>query len=250
MRNKFSILLIIFTLTNIFLFSENIYFFTRTTFAISQFWEGDTTGDPDLNSPAPVARKYFSNFLTGSFGAGVEMVIWDNGKKRGSRIFAKAGIDVLFAGPTYLGYYNYDPNKALSNDQLKSVNLNGGLLYTGFDLDLFIGGSFPKTDLLWGLGSMFYFMFPSYGQNYNVSSFSERFNFYAAPALLIAYDIFIPNTNLKITPQLRTGFTCLPLIPNDMMKNETDGYKQKEMYSGFYIDLSVSFSFYAIQWKK
>jgi len=67
----------------------------------------------------------------------------------------------------------------------------------------------------------------------------------------LAYDIFIPNTKFKITPQIRTGITCNPLIPNDLVGG-MDQYDltKTEMYSGFYVDISVAFSFYSVQWKK
>jgi len=136
---------------------------------------------------------------------------------------------------------------------LTSSPLNGGAFYTGFDMDLCVGGSFPKTNLLWGFGCMFYFTFPGYSPLIPVYKFdpTERFAFYAAPFISLAYDIFIPDTGFKITPQIRTGITCNPLIPNDLVggMNQYDLAKT-EMYSGFYVDISVAFSFYSFQWKK
>lgn len=246
-------------------FGENIYFFARNNFTISQFWSGDTTADTSLEKTSGVDRvyrKYFSNFLSGSFGVGVEMVIWDNGKKRGSRVYAKSCLDVIFSAPTYAGFANHDPDKKINDYKFSD---NGDLVtnsaYVGFGIDAFIGGSFPMTDLIWGLGSAFNFLFPTNPNSYKNSVYSLTgtfipMNFYAAPSLLIGYDIFIPNTNFKITPQMRTGFTCLPLIPKDLMSdyslrdNGGNLYKVKEYYSGFYIDFSVAFSFYSIQWKK
>ncbi len=260
----FFILLFSFILTTN-LYSENIYLFTRNSFSISQFWAGDTTGDTNLekmDANDRVHRKFFSNFLSGSFGVGIEMVIWDNGKKRGSRVYAKSSLDMIFSGPTYASFVNHDPQKNINDYNLTNGgDLINNSLYIGFGFDAFIGGSFPLTDIIWGLGSSFNFLFPTNPQAYKNNTYSMTgtyipMNFYAAPALLIGYDIFIPNTNFKITPQLRTGFTCLPLIPKDLMSDDSlkdplgKEFKTKELYSGFYIDFSVSFSFYAIQWKK
>lgn len=227
--------------------SENIYLFSRLTFANSQFWEKNVLTDSSDN--VVKARRVFSNFFTGSIGAGVEMVIWDNGIKRGSRIYFKSGFDVLFSGPSFFGVMEGDSPMGT----LTPSPLNGGAFYAGFDMDLYVGGTFPKTDLLWGFGSMFYFTFPGYSPLISVDKFdsTERFAFYAAPFISLAYDIFIPNTKFKITPQIRTGITCNPLIPNDLVGG-MDQYDltKTEMYSGFYVDISVAFSFYSVQWKK
>ncbi len=246
MNKKLFVLFLLFMILS-FSFSENIYFFTRSTFAISQFWEKNNKYDNNGNLTD--SRRVFANFLTGSLGAGVEMVIWDIGKKRGSRIYFKGGLDLLFMGPTYFGIIEEDNGIGAVIEK----SLNGGAFYTGFDFDLFVGGTFPKTDLLWGFGAIFHFTFPAYAPNIAVENFksNERFAFYAAPSLLLGYDIFIPHTNFKITPQLRVGLTCLPLIPDDLI-GDMDNYKldKTDMYSGLYIDLSLAFSFYAIQWKK
>jgi len=245
MKKKLTIVVLLF-LTEI-IFSENIYFFTRTTFADSQFWEKNNKYNS--NGDLIDSRRVFANFLTGSIGAGVEMVIWDIGKKRGSRIYFKGGIDVLFMGPTYFGIIEEDNGIGSIIDR----SLNGGAFYTGFDFDLFVGGTFPKTDLLWGFGSIFHFTFPAYSPVIGVENFKsgERFAFYAAPSLLLGYDIFIPYNNFKITPQIRVGLTCLPLIPDDLIGDMNNYNLDKtDMYSGLYIDFSVAFSFYAIQWKK
>ena len=228
------------------IFAEDIFLNVRTTFAISQFWEYDaiTNDDTVVNDQA---RRKFSNFLTGSIGAGMEMVIWDNGRKRGSRLYFKGGLDLCFAGPTYFGQM-LGTNTAAA---MEAVAMKGGIFYTGLDMDIYIGGSFPKTDLLWGIGSMFYFMFPAHSPEIAVSDFAanEKFAFYAAPSILLAYDIFIPNTKFKITPQLRTGITCNPIIPDNFFADGKD-YNTNELYSGFYIDISVAFSFFAVRWKK
>ena len=228
------------------LFAEDIFLHTRSTFAISQFWEYDAIKDGDSVVDGQARRK-FSNFLTGSIGLGMEMVIWDNGRKRGSRLYFKGGMDVVFAGPTYFGQMLGTNTSAA----MEAVAMKGGIFYTGLDMDIYIGGSFPKTDLLWGIGSLFYFMFPTYSPEIPVSDFAahEKFAFYAAPSLLLAYDIFIPNTKFKITPQLRTGITCYPLLPDDFFA-DGKSYNTNEMYSGFYIDISVAFSFFAVKWKK
>ncbi|MCK4796639.1 MAG: hypothetical protein KAT05_04615, partial [Spirochaetes bacterium] len=92
---KISLLLIIFALfiINNNLFSKNIYLFSRTTFSNSQFWEKQVNKNDSDNY-----RRIFSNYFTGSAGIGIEMIIWDIGKKRGSRLFFKGGVDLIFAG--------------------------------------------------------------------------------------------------------------------------------------------------------
>lgn len=255
-----------FVFININISAENIYLFTRGGFTISQFWEGDTTGDTNLEEDDHedlVHRKYFSNFLSGTFGIGVEMVIWDNGKKRGSRLFVKSCIDLILSGPTYASYVDHNPDKAINDYTFsESGHLTKSSLYAGFGFDVYIGGTFPKTDIIWGIGSGFNFLFPTNSDVYKNKNWFKNYYyegftpFYASPSLLIGYDITIPNTNYKITPQLRTGITCLPLIPKDIMTDSSrkdsagNDFKTRESYSGFYIDLSVAFSFYAIQWKK
>ncbi len=244
--NKRLAIIVICTFCVVSLFAEDIFLNTRTTFAISQFWEYDAITD-DGTVVNNQARRKFSNFLTGSIGAGMEMVIWDNGRKRGSRLYFKGGMDLVFAGPTYFGQMLGTNTMAPMED----VPMQGSIFYTGLDMDIYIGGSFPKTDLLWGVGSLFYFMFPSYSPEIPVADFAshEKFAFYATPSLLLAYDIFIPHTKFKITPQLRTGITCYPLLPDDFFADGKD-YNTNEMYSGFYIDISVAFSFFAVRWKK
>ncbi len=257
MKLKFVIL---FSVCSTLLFSENIYLFTRSTFSVSQFWAGyldDSSSfnwwDIDaFNNTTPVTRKFFSNFLTGSVGTGMEMVIWDNGRERGSRIYFKGGLDLAFAGPTYIGYFNYDANQVINDEPMTDIDIKDSVFYMGLSMDIFIGGTFPKTDLFWGLGAIFNFMFPTGSTSFNIMSWDsyDRFAFYVTPALVLGYDIFIPYTNFKITPQIRAGFTCMPIIPRGMLGGAADGYYMKELYSGFYVDVSVAFSFKSFQWKK
>jgi|GEM_PF-1285961 len=228
---------------NSFINSENIYFSTRGTFANSQFWEREKESHHTLNS-----RKVFTNFFSGSFGFGMEMEIWDFGIKRGSRIFWKTGIDVVFSGISYAAAYEDDEGYPYTSE----LNINGGCFYTGIAWDIFIGGTFPKTNLIWGFGAIWTFLFPVYSPNIPVSSFNERWHFYATPTFLLGYDIFIANRRFKLTPQMRVGFTCNPLIPHDVvdMEGPDNKYFPAEMYSGLYVDFSISFSFYSIEWKK
>lgn len=235
-----------------FLYSEDINFFTRSTFSNSQFWESQSYQDnPDYE------RNVFTNFFSGSVGFGMEFIIWDIGKTRGSRIFFKTGIDIVFSGISYAGAYSdYDPNDAdhkfNKDHNMTSLNINGGAFYSGLDWDFFVGGTFPKTDLLWGFGCIWNMLFPAYSPIYNVNSFVENYQFYAVPAVLIGYDIVIPKTKLKITPQIRAGFTCNPIIPADLIRDMSihgGSYIKHVMYSGPYIDFSVAFSFASIKWK-
>jgi hypothetical protein len=246
MKLKYIFIILLF-FTGISLYSENIYFYTKTNFAISQFWEGFSSNE---NGNKIIDRKFFSNFLTGSIGMGMEMVIWDMGVKRGSRLYFKTGIDMLFSGPTYIGYYNENT----SNGSLYQANMHGSAFFMGMDMDFFFGGTFPKTDLLWGFGSIFNFMFPVYSPY--TTSFNTKFYFYATPSILLGYDIAIPDTKFKITPQIRAGITCVPVMPSEII-SETAGYEQgyghvltTGFYSGFYIDFSVAFSFWNVTWKK
>jgi hypothetical protein len=237
----FTILFLLFTATLIY--SEDINFFTRSTFSNSQFWESQSfNDDPNFE------RNVFTNFFSGSTGFGMEFIIWDNGKARGSRIFFKTGLDLLFSGFSYAGAYdvvNVDHGMA-------SLNINGGAFYSGLDWDFFVGGTFPRTDLIWGFGCIWNFMFPSYSPVYNVNSFVENYQFYAVPAVLLGYDIIIPKTKFKITPQIRAGFTCNSVTPGDLIRDMgTHGgsYIKHVMYSGPYIDFSVAFSFASVKWK-
>ncbi len=227
-----------------FIFSEDINFFTRTTFSNSQFWERQVNQYDDDDS-----RKVFSNFFSGSIGAGLEFIIWDIGITKGSRLFFKHGIDLVFSGISYAGAY--DDQSA--NFTMYALDIDGGALFVGIDWDFYIGGTFPKTDLIWGLGCMWNFLFPSYSPNNEVSGFFEKWHFYAVPSIFLGYDIHIPNTKFKITPQLKVGFTCNPLIPDDLigdMATVGGDYKQTELYSGPYFDFSVAFTFASVQWKK
>ena len=257
MRLKFVIL---FSICSTLLFSENIYLFGRSTFAISQFWAGYLDSSERFNwwdisvfeDTTPVTRKFFSNFLIASIGSGMEMIIWDNGKDRGSRIYFKGGLDLTFGGPSYIGYFNHNPKEIVNKDPMKDIDIKNSVFYLGISLDYFVGGTFPKTDLFWGLGVIFNFMFPAGSTSFFISSWDsyDRFAFHVTPALAIGYDIFIPYTPFKITPQLRTGFTCMPIIPRGMSGDAVDGYYMKELYSGFFMDLSVAFSFKYFKWKK
>lgn len=236
-------------------FAENIYFSTRAAFSDSQFWERHENTEHSATDPV-TARKIFSNFFSGSIGLGMEMIIWDIGKKRGSRIFFKTGIDMVFSGISTVAYYNENED----NPETQLLDIEGGAFYMGLDWDIFIGGSIPKTDLIWGFGCIFTFLFPTYAPAHNVQTFREYYLFYAAPTILFGYDIFIPMTDFKITPQMRVGFTCNPLIPDDLLQDTTltggkfespsyGGTDGAGMYSGLYIDLSVAFSFFSIEWK-
>jgi hypothetical protein len=229
-------------------FAENVYFSTRVSFSNSQFWEQQT----DMNNSKNI-RKMFSNYFSGNVGMQVEMVIWDIGKKRGSRIFFKGGTDLIFSGLSFIGGYK-------QNDiahTFYQYNMNGGAFYLGLGWDIFIGGTFPKTDLVWGFGCLFNFLFPSYSPTIAVSSFTQKYAFYAVPCIMLGYDIFIPNTKFKLTPQMRVGFTCNPLIPYDLLATRdyrdmyvVGGiYKPTAQYSGLYIDMSLAFSFITIKWK-
>ncbi len=243
-KNKLLIVILSFIIASTFnqnIYSENIYFYTKTTFADSQFWERAISkyGDTSL--------KVFSNFLSGTMGLGIEMVIWDIGIKRGSRIYFKGGVDLVFAGLSYVGAYAND-NKF--NVSMYPLNINGGAFFTGVDWDLFVGGTFPKTNLIWGFGCIWTFLFPSYSPKYNVIDLYQKFYFYATPAVLFGYDIIIPKSNFKITPQIRAGFTCNPVIPHELIRELRYNYSVQEKYSGFYVDFSLAFSFAQIKWKE
>ncbi|MCG8572893.1 MAG: hypothetical protein MJB14_22400, partial [Spirochaetes bacterium] len=204
--------------------AEDIKFHVRTSIANAQFWQrfcytdNETTIDNDM--------KIFSNNLMGNFGIGMEWILFDVGKKRGSRMFIKSGIDFIFTmSPTYVGKTNgYSTWDETAKDGMKNLGLAGDINYLGFDMDLFFGGTFPKTDLIWSFGAIFNFVFPVYSENVPISSLKsyERFRFFATPCISIGYDIHIPNTNFKITPQIRTGITCLPVIPHSLINNIDD----------------------------
>lgn len=261
MRKK--LLLLCFIIGNLLyiqtLFAENIYFSARTTFSNSQFWEKNGINtDNDYNGQrADYERKIFSNFFSGSLGLGIEMIIWDNGKKRGSRIFFKSGIDFVFSGIHTVASYD----DGVFPVTMKQHDINGGAFYVGTDWDIYLGGTLPKTDFIWGFGCMFTFLFPAYSPHANVLDFFQKYAFYATPSIIFGYDYFIPNTNFKITPQARIGFTCSSVIPYDLLDDVTLGNTQKayipagytegepEMYSGLYIDISVAFSFLSVEWK-
>ncbi|MBN2546638.1 MAG: hypothetical protein JXB50_12630 [Spirochaetes bacterium] len=239
------------------IFPENLYLGIRGTFANAQFWELQQRSYPLKY------RNVYSNFFSGSVGFQVDFTIWDIGKKRGSRIFFKNGIDYVLSGLNFIGAYNVAATKYTTDSDAETGNAPGvmyalyddGALYTGLSMDTFIGGTFPLTDLNWGFGCIFNFMFPVYSPANSVTNFTEKFHFYAVPSILLAYDIFLPNNNFKITPQLRAGFTCLPMIPNDLLNDtvntkDNNSYVQSLYFSGFYADISVAFSFHSIQWKK
>jgi len=262
MKNKL-IFIILFSIIGVFsMFSEDINFFARSNFSVMQFWEKDASNDSDAGG----VRNYSSTYLSGSFGVGMEMIIWDMGKKRGSRIFFKTCLDMLFSGPVYVNYYT-----SSEQDMTKiHTDYNGGASYIGTGIDFILGGTFPKTDLIWGIGSGFNFIFPLYSSYKSTLNFNQKFVFYATPSIMIGYDFFVPNTKFKITPQLRTGITCVPFyndyysssgdqsfimsmasrdtINDDFFNKVSNKYSQTN--SGIYIDLSVAFSFYSVQWRK
>lgn len=248
-KSLFFCIFICILISSNFIFSEDINFFTRTAFSNSQFWERQVDQFDEDDS-----RKVFSNFFSGSFGAGLEFIIWDIGVSKGSRLFFKTGVDVVFSGISFIGAYN-DQSDNVRMYSLYTINSNSnrGLFLTGLDWDFYIGGTFPKTDLIWGLGCMWVFLFPVYSPEYDTANFIEKWHFYAVPSLLIGYDFRIKNTKFKITPQLKAGFTCNPLIPDDLLRDmATVGgdYKQTELYSGAYFECSVAFTFASVQWKK
>ncbi len=256
------IITIILMISGTKIFSESFYFYGTSSFGMHQYWELQLEKDP-TGKQTGEKRRFFSNFLSGSFGLGLEMVIWDMGVKRGSRIYFKSGINMIFMAPNYLGYLPaLDPANPSSTSTMNGVNLNGGAFYTGFNLDFIFGGSFPKTDLIWGLGVVLNFTFPSYsGISLRPNYIHEEFAFFAEPFISIGYDFNIPDTKMKITPQLRTGFTCVPLIPDfllsDMNKNGSVNYYSTEysanefgQYSGLFVEVSVAITFMSIEWRK
>lgn len=234
--------LVIFLLMSVSLFSEDIFLFSRASFINAQFWERQVAKDDSSESD----RKVMSNYTGGSVGAGMEFVIWDLGKKRGSRLFFISGVDVAFLGLNYLGHI---PD-TLTYNPMKTVSIKGGASSVGVDFDFFLGGTFPRTDLKWGVGSNFYFMFSSYSSV--ALSESEKFSFFTTPSVFIAYDFFIKNTELKITPMLKTGITCVPMIPYDYFDNMNhyEASAAENWYSGIFVELSVSVAFKSFRWKK
>ncbi len=239
---KILLMLIIYTGVLQAVQSEELYFFTRMSGFNAQFWERQ-----DSDSRSFDDRKIFSNFTGGSFGAGMEFVLWDMGVTRGSRLFLRYGIDMTFLAPNYLGI----TNDGMSYSSVEQVSLGNGAFYMGLSNDFYIGGTLPKTNFIWGLGTKFFFVYPVYTGGVTFDR-DEQFAFFAAPSLLLGYDIMIPNTYYKITPGLKVGFTCDPLIPNayfpDMGKY--DGSAAENWYSGLYVELSVSVSVFGIKWKK
>lgn len=218
------------------IFSENIYLSAKATFATAQFWELNIPND-DSDSEE---RKLMSNFLIGSFGIGFEMVILDMTKRRGSRLSVRSNIEMVFSGPVFIGE---TPN-TIKYNELESKSLGNGAFYYGLNLDSFFGGTFPKTDLFWGIGSIFYFTFPVYN--------AKELGIYAVPSLLIGYDIEIGD--FRISPQSRFGITTIPLIPDSLVDDSNEYVSStttpENWYSGFYADFSVAFSFKKYQWKK
>jgi hypothetical protein len=240
------------TLTNVFIFSENINFFSRTFFSNSQFWLQERSNIEDNNDDNN-KRNIYTNFFSGGAGAGMEFIIWDMGKAKGSRLFFKTGADFVLSGLSYSGGFYYDT----LDHTMFQINTNGGAMFTGIDWDFFLGGSFPKTDLLWGFGCIYNFLFPSYSPKYNVSNFNQKWYFYAVPAIMLGYDITIPKTNFKITPQIRAGFTCNPVIPRELYannnSNEFSTYNNRyaqTLQSGPYFDFSIAFTFTSVKWKE
>ncbi len=243
----FFILIIFYIISCNFLFSEDINFSARTAFSNSQFWERQVKQHHHSES-----RKVFTSFFTGSIGVGIEFIIWDIGKKKGSRLFVKHGVDLAFSGINFAGAYN-DNDKNVTSYAMYSLDTHGGALFTGVDWDFYFGGTFPRTDLIWGIGSMWVFLFPAYSPGKDVGSFYEKWHFYAVPSVFLGYDFIIPNTKFKITPLIKAGFTCNPLVPDDVLEDmATVGgdYKQVALYSGAYFEASIAFTFASIEWKK
>ena len=94
-----------------------------------------------------------------------------------------------------------------------------------------------------------------------VDNFTDKFAFFTVPSLFLGYDIFIPDTEIKITPILKVGLTTNPFIPRALV-TDSDKYEKidvrvendfddlKNMYSGLFFELSVAVAFKSIQWKK
>lgn len=224
-------------------YAEDFFLFGRTSFFNAQFWERQT-GKSGVEN-----RKVMSNSTGGSIGTGMEWTIWDMGVKRGSRIFLFGGLDLVFVGLNYMA----ETKDTLLYNSINEIKLRGGgSLYIGLKLDLYVGGTFPLTDLKWGFGSDFYLTFHTYSET--AVQNSEIFAPFFTPSLLLAYDIFLnaARTKYKITPMLKVGLTCYPLIPNRFLSdlhlyNEVTA---ENWYSGLYVEFSVSASFLSIPWKK
>lgn len=253
-RKGISFIIIILISLN-FIYSENIYFFAKTSFKNAQFWEKQYNKYQHEDT-----WNIFANYFIGAIGGGVDWVIWDSGKKVGSRIYLKSSLNLDLAALSFIGGYKDGYSKiydyalnTMYDIRKKDKNGESGALYLGVVFDLFMGGSFPKTDLLWGVGCGFNFYFPAYTRVISVNELEEKFGFFTTPSILLAYDFFIPDTKLKITPQLVTGFTCLPLIQNELIEIKTyhpAKYYTLTPYSGIFTELSINFSFYSIQWKR
>jgi hypothetical protein len=247
-KNLLFFLLIVFSIiSSNLLFSRDFNFFTRVNFSNAQFWERQVKKHENSDS-----RKVFTSFFNGSAGVGLEFIIWDIGKERGSRLFIKHGVDLVFSGIHFAGAYNDRVNN-VDSYAMYELNTNGGALFTGVDWDFYFGGTFPKTDILWGIGCMWYFLFPSYSPKYNVAGFVEKWHFYAVPSVFFGYDFIIPNTKFKITPHIKGGFTCNPLIPDDLIRDMHavgGDYVQVNIYSGAYFEAGVSFTFTSVRWRK
>ena len=123
--------------------------------------------------------------------------------------------------------------------------------------DLYFTGTFPRTDLKWGFGFDANFMFQSYASVVKPND-DEIFSPFFTPSVLLAYDILLKKTATviyKLTPMLKVGITCYPMVPDYFMENMSNYNYLNESspenwYSGFYIELSVSTSFMSFQWKK
>lgn len=232
------------------LFAEDIFIQGRSSVFNAQFWERRTSSDTDTFKN----QKIMTNTTGGSFGASAEWVMWDMGKTRGSRISLFGGLDVVFLGLNYMGH----TDDGMAWSEMHDIDLEaGGAFYSGFKLDLYFCGTFPRTDLKWGFGFDANFMFQSYAsvvKPYDDEIFSPFFT----PSVLLAYDILLKKTATviyKLTPMLKVGLTCYPMVPDYFMTNMSNyGYLKESSpenwYSGFYIELSVSTSFMSFKWKK
>ena len=173
-KNLISILIILSTFTT--LFAEDIFIQGRSSVFNAQFWERRTSTNEDSFK----SQKIMTNTTGGSFGASAEWVMWDMGKTRGSRISLFGGLDVVFLGLNYMGH----TNDGMTWSKMHDIELKeGGAFYSGFKLDLYFTGTFPRTDLKWGFGFDANFMFQSYASVvkpnddeifYSVSSVSIR----------------------------------------------------------------------------
>lgn len=239
MKNLCKLLIVLFILSSSISFTyANFFLGVRSGSYFNNFWAAYSVyEETDEDDDKGKVRRLYNTYNGFFVGLDISYKLMEATELKGSRLYISSDICYYFISMS--GYFIDYMEKPFPPNISSSLSLS-----------LYLNGTVPRTDVLWGLGSLFFFVFPNYVDGKIYDQINERFYFFAVPNIMIGYEILFENGQ-KISPQLRLGVNLNPYFSKDVRGNiidsqnviAGDGESHYYKMAGFYIDLSICYYF-------